>query len=114
MLSVKFHNPDFPDGITFDIGGIAVPNGGSVELDAEQELKFYAERGQSVKDYFGKNKQVEVSGKSEITAKDKAQYNVEDDEVSSETIVDPEEGDPTVPEVDEETGEVKPNEEDEA
>lgn len=101
MLSVSFHNPDFPDGIVFDIGGVAVPNNGSLELDADAELTFYAKHGQNVKDYFKDNSYVTVSGTTELTKADKANY-PDDEEVSTETIVDPEEGDPTVPDVNEE------------
>ena len=113
MLSVSFHNPDFPDGIVFDIGGVAVPNNGSTELDANAELMFYATHRQNVKDYYKDNSYVTVSGTTELTKADRANYPGDDEEVFTETIVDPEEGDATIPETDPETGEVvKPDEED--
>ncbi len=109
MVSVSFKNADFPDGITFDLGGFAVPNGGSVELDKDQELAFYARHGKSVKDHFKGNDQVEVSGSTELTPKDKSAY-PGDDETSTEVIIEEGEVDPTVPEVDPDTGEVKEDE----
>lgn len=74
MASIGFKNPDFPDDIIFDLGGIAVPNGGSVELDKDAELAFFAKYGQTVKDYFKDNSMVQVSGKSELTTADKDAY----------------------------------------
>ena len=110
MLSVKFHNPDFPDDIVFDIGGIAVPNGSSVEVDDEAELKFYATHGKILKDYFKDNKQVEISGTTEITSADKDKYNIGDEEASTLTLVDPEIGDPTIPEPEDDEDAVKEDE----
>lgn len=105
MLSVSFHNPDFPDGVVFDIGGLAVPNNGSVELDAATELGFYARHRQDVKEYYKGNEYVDVSGTTEIKKGDKDNY-PGDDEVSTETIIEEDEVDPSIPETDPETGEV--------
>ena len=104
-VKVGFHNPDFPDGITFDIGGIAVPNNGSTELTYEQELRFYAERRQSIRDYFKDSPHVTVEGKTELSTKDRAAY-PGFDETSTETIIEEDEVDPSIPETDPETGEV--------
>ena len=102
MLSISFHNPDYPDEIVFDIGGIAVPNNGTKELDAEAELAFFARHGEKVKEFYKDTPYVSVSGTSELKSKDYEPYNVSDDEVSTETIIEEGEVDPTVPEVNEE------------
>lgn len=112
MLKVSFHNPDYPDGIIFDIGGIAVPNGGSTELSEEEELRFYAKYHETPKDYFKGSKQVKVEGSQELSNAQKKDYPGPDsDEVSSVTIIEPGEPDPTIPETDD-TGEVVVVEED--
>lgn len=95
MLSISFHNPDFPDDIPFDVGGIEVPNNGSVSLDYDQELLFYAKYREKVKDYFKDNQLVTVEGTTELKAADYKNY---PGEVSEANIIDLEEGDPTIPE----------------
>jgi len=57
--TVSFHNPDFPDGTVFDVGGLAIPNGGSVTLDHDQELSFFSKNQM--------NKLVKVTGDSELS-----------------------------------------------
>jgi hypothetical protein len=98
VLSIKFHNPDFPDDIVFGVGGIAIPNGTSVELDYDAELSFYARHGKKIKDYFADNDYVEINGTTELDSKDYDNYPSSEEEVSSVVLVDTEEGDPTVPE----------------
>jgi hypothetical protein len=65
--TVEYHNPDFEDGVIFDVGGLRIPNGGSIELDEDAELSFFAKKQTSVSDYFADDKMVKVSGKSELT-----------------------------------------------
>lgn len=96
MLSVGFHNPDFPDDIVFDVGGIAIPNNGSVELDHDAELLFYARYQKGVKDYFKDNPHITISGSTELSKAERAMYPGEE-EVSTETIIPEGEVDPTIP-----------------
>jgi hypothetical protein len=80
-LRVGFHNPDFPDDIPFDIGGIIVPNGGEVELTEEQELGVIARHSMAVRDRFAGNKNVHISGNTEFTKNFiEANYGVGSDE----------------------------------
>jgi hypothetical protein len=65
--TVEYHNPDFEDGLIFDVGGLAIPNGGSIELDEDAELLFFSKKQQSVSDFFAGEKLVKVSGKSELS-----------------------------------------------
>jgi len=56
---------DFPNmdkGTELDIGGVLVENGGSVELDDEQELAFVGRHHKSVKDWAGDSPYVKISG----------------------------------------------------
>lgn len=106
MLKVGFHNPDFPDDVIFDLGGIPVPNNGSVELSYDDELRFFATHRSKVKDRLKDNEYVTIEGSTELSKSDYGNYPGDDQEVSTETIVDLDEGDPTIPDVDPETGEV--------
>jgi len=83
-VKVGFHNPDFPDGVVFDIGGIAVPNNGTTELDHDQEIAFYARTGKSVRDYYKDDKKVTIEGKTELTSADKKLYPTDAVEESGE------------------------------
>ena len=65
--TVAYHNPDMEDGIIFDVGGIAIPNGDSVDLEEEAELHFIAKKQMSVSDFFADDQLVKVSGKSELS-----------------------------------------------
>ena len=65
--TVSFHNPDFPDGTVFDVGGLAIPNGGSVTLDHDQELSFFSKNQMNVADVFKGDKLVKVTGDSELS-----------------------------------------------
>jgi hypothetical protein len=70
-LSVSFSNPDFPEGLEFDIGlGVPVPNGKSVELDHDAELSFVSKKQMGVKDYFKDSEQIKVSGSTELDKKE--------------------------------------------
>lgn len=65
--TVEYHNPDFEDGVEFDVAGLKILNGGSVELSEDEELSFYSKHQKTVSDYFADDKQVKVSGKTELS-----------------------------------------------
>jgi len=65
--TVEYHNPDFEDGIVFSVGGLAIPNGGGIELSEDEELSFVAKHQMSVSDFFEGDKQAKVSGKSSLS-----------------------------------------------
>lgn len=60
--------PDFEKGVEFDVGGVLVPNGGSVELTAEQEQDFVSRHQAAVKDQLG-SEYVKVTGSSSLSKK---------------------------------------------
>jgi len=62
--TVEFHNPDFEDNVLFDVGGLAIPNGTSVELSEDDELSFFSRHQKGVSEYFAGDKHIKVSGKS--------------------------------------------------
>lgn len=63
-LEVNF--PEFDKDTLFDIGGVAVKNGGSVTLSADDEARICAFHGaDSVKDALGKSEFVKISGTKE-------------------------------------------------
>lgn len=66
--SVGFHNPEFEDGVEFDVSGLLIPNGGSIELSEEQELAFFSRTQQTVEDFFQGSKQITVSGTTELSS----------------------------------------------
>jgi len=66
-LSVNF--PTTAKGTELDVGGILVENGGSVELDDDQELAFVARHRKPVKDWAGDSEYVKVSGSPKYGAK---------------------------------------------
>ena len=49
-------------GTELDIGGVLVPNGGSTELDEDQELSFVSRNRKSVKEWCGDSEYVKCSG----------------------------------------------------
>jgi hypothetical protein len=59
-MSANFPNMD--KGTELDVGGVLVENGGSVELDDEQELAFVSRHRKSVKDWAGDGEYVKVTG----------------------------------------------------
>lgn len=84
--TVTFHNPDMEDGIIFDVGGLAIPNGGSIELSDEQELEFFAKKQTTLDEFFKGDKLVKVSGKSSLSNEDKKAHtpSLDDDEETEE------------------------------
>lgn len=65
--TIEYHNPDFEDDRIFDVGGLAIPNGGSVTLSEEEELAFFSKKQMSVSDFFAGDRLIKVSGKSELS-----------------------------------------------
>lgn len=66
-LKVTYNNENFPEGQEFDIGGVLVENGGSVELTEEQELALVSRTGMAVRDYFADTEDVKVEGTAAFT-----------------------------------------------
>jgi hypothetical protein len=61
-LEVSFTNEQFPKDYEFDVGGLLIPNMGSVKLDDDAELNFVSRHRQAVKDWAGDSEQVKVTG----------------------------------------------------
>jgi hypothetical protein len=64
MAKVAYDNPAFEKGLEIDLGGILVPNGGSVEITPELEDTLVSRHGVSLKEHFT-GEFVKYSGKSE-------------------------------------------------
>lgn len=61
-MKVKFHNPEFPNGLEYDIGGLLVVNGRTIEFTKE-ELDAYEKRnGVSLKERLLNNEFATVDG----------------------------------------------------
>lgn len=55
-LTISADHPQLPKGDVFDLGILgALPNGGSIEVDDEQQEFFKAEHGMTVTQYFKGN-----------------------------------------------------------
>lgn len=76
-LKVEINNPEQPEGTEFDLGGILVPNGESVELSEEQERDFVARHKMPVKTKLAGNLQIKVTGKSSLSKEELDSYMVE-------------------------------------
>jgi hypothetical protein len=61
-MKVEYAHPDFPTGHHFDVGGILVPNGGSVEVDADGAAAFKARTGKTLQEASKGNEFLKVSG----------------------------------------------------
>ena len=68
-LDVK--HPDYPDGMEFDLDGIAAKNGESVTVTEEMEAAFLSRVGKTVKEIYGHSEIVKLSGTSELSPKEK-------------------------------------------
>jgi hypothetical protein len=62
---VSYDNPAFEKGVEVDLGGILVPNGGSVDITPELEDALVSKNGTNLRDHFKGNAHVKYSGKSE-------------------------------------------------
>lgn len=61
-LSIEYKNPDFPDGVEFDIGGILVVNGEATSVSEEDELRYVSRRRVAVRDGLANSTYASVSG----------------------------------------------------
>jgi hypothetical protein len=68
-IKLEYDNPAFPKDTEFDVCGVIVPNGGSVELTEEQEQKVIAQTGLPAKEAFEGNDMLKVSGTAHFTGK---------------------------------------------
>lgn len=67
-MKVKFHNPEFPDDIEFDFGGLAVINGKTVTFTKEDLDLYVARNGVELKERLLNNPYATVDGtKGEVT-----------------------------------------------
>ena len=63
--TVAYDNPAFEKGTEVDLGGILVPNGGSVSIDADTEDYLVSRNGKSLRDLFKGSEFVKFTAKSE-------------------------------------------------
>jgi hypothetical protein len=61
-VKVAINFPNTAKGTEMDVGGVLVKNGGSVELDDDQELSFVARHRKPVKEWAGDSEYVKVTG----------------------------------------------------
>lgn len=64
-MRVKFHNPDYPEGMEFEVGGILLPNGEDVVLDPETE-EYYGNLVGDLKHYLLQNRHMTVDGQGYV------------------------------------------------
>jgi hypothetical protein len=81
-LTVEINHPEFEDDVEFDVAGILVKNGGSVELSEEQERLLVARRRKSVREVLEGNQFVKVKGTSLLSKKDMQEILPPDVEIS--------------------------------
>lgn len=70
MLKIELDMKDYPKGYEFDLGGVVVKNGSSVEIDADKEQELVARYRQPVKDHFESNAAIKVTGTPKYSGKD--------------------------------------------
>jgi flagellar capping protein FliD len=72
--TLKFEHPHFPDEQEFGLNDLGVvKNGGSLEVDEDQERQFIASQGKSIEDAFSNNPLVTLSGSSAISSEEAEQ-----------------------------------------
>jgi hypothetical protein len=81
-LTVEIKHPDFEDEVEFDLAGILIPNGGSVELTEDQERLLISRRRRSVREVLEGNPFVKVKGSSLLTKKQMEEILPPDVEIS--------------------------------
>jgi hypothetical protein len=60
-MKVEFYNPEMPEGMEVEVGGVLLVNGGdSVEITEEDEAKFLANHGRELKEHFLGNQFMKV------------------------------------------------------
>lgn len=84
-MKVEFYNPEFPEGMEFEVGGVLLVNGGeAVEIDEAEERRFFANHGEELKDVFLRNQFMKVGGK-----KGQVVYLEDTEEVVEPDVVNP-------------------------
>jgi hypothetical protein len=64
---VEFKHPYYEKGVEFEIAGLGlIANGGSINVDADQERSFIATQGKTLKDALQGNGMLSLSGTSEL------------------------------------------------
>ena len=87
-LTVEIKHPEFEDDVEFDIGGVLVPNGGSVELSEEQERLIVSRRRMPTREVFEGNRFVKVKGTSTLSKKDMDEILPSDEsDLTADTLV---------------------------
>lgn len=70
-ITLTFEHPQFPPDYEFGFNDLGiVKNGGTLELDEEQERLFIARKGMTVEDAFKDDGIVKLSGSSTLTAEE--------------------------------------------
>lgn len=64
---LSMSHPDYPKGTEFDVGGLLVPNGGSVSVSEEMEQALVSRHGAPVKEALGANPHLKVEGTTELS-----------------------------------------------
>ena len=61
-MKVKFHNPEYPNGMEFDFGGIVVVNGRTVDFNKDELDAYKARHGVNLKERLLTNEYATVDG----------------------------------------------------
>lgn len=67
---LKYKDPSMPDDTLVDLGGVAVENGKTVTVTAEQELAVSQKHGVSFKDALKASPFLEITGTTELKGGD--------------------------------------------
>ena len=62
-MNVKFHNPEMPDGMEVDIGGLLLLNNKKMTVTDEEVEMFKTRNGETIKQRLGTNPFIEIDGK---------------------------------------------------
>lgn len=69
--TLTFKHPDFPDDYEFGIAGLGrIKNGGTLEVDEENERRYIAEHGMTLEDAFRNSTGFEITGGSTLERDD--------------------------------------------
>jgi hypothetical protein len=66
-LEVTLDNPVYPKGTEFDLGGLLVKNGETLELTDEQEQSFVSRHQKSVRSQLSNHQHITVKGKGKLS-----------------------------------------------
>lgn len=69
-MQVKFNNPEYPEGMEFDIGGFLFPNGQIVVISEEDQALYMARHGISLEEALAANQFASVDGVSYVPVDD--------------------------------------------